>query len=87
LLQVLAVSDAIAATGLDFLLDVHGDEEIPANFIGSMFGVPAWGPRLERMQNTFLGEHSCLLQVVTRSILHTSSGKLPKHALAVSHSP
>jgi hypothetical protein len=53
---VLAVSQAIAATGLDFLLDVHGDEEIPANFIGSMFGVPAWGPRLERLQTTFTGE-------------------------------
>ncbi|KAF6265153.1 peptidase M14, carboxypeptidase A [Scenedesmus sp. NREL 46B-D3] len=51
--EVLAVSQAIAATGLDFLLDVHGDEEIAANFIGSMFGVPAWGPRLERMQTAF----------------------------------
>jgi hypothetical protein len=25
-------------------------------FIGSMFGVPAWGPRLERMQDTFVSE-------------------------------
>jgi hypothetical protein len=58
--QVLAVSQAIAATGLDFLLDVHGDEEIPANFIGSMFGVPAWGPRLERLQTTFTGAAQCL---------------------------
>lgn len=54
-LQVLVVSNAIAATGLDMLLDVHGDEEIPANFIGSMFGVRAWGPRLERMQKAFVG--------------------------------
>lgn len=38
------------------LLDVHGDEEIPANFIGSMFGVPAWGPRLERLQSAYTGE-------------------------------
>eukprot|EP00775_Hariotina_reticulata_P008498 gene8498-8680_t len=52
--EVVAASSAIAATGLDMLLDVHGDEDIPANFIGSMFGVPAWGPRLERMQQTFI---------------------------------
>ena len=25
-------------------------------FIGSMFGVPAWGPRLERMQDAFVSE-------------------------------
>lgn len=31
LLQVAAVSAAIESTGLDMLLDVHGDEEIPAN--------------------------------------------------------
>lgn len=42
--------------GLDMLLDVHGDEEIPANFIGSMFGVPAWGPRLERLQAAYTGK-------------------------------
>lgn len=53
--EVLAVSSAIEATGLDMLLDVHGDEEIPANFIGSMFGVPAWGPRLERLQAAYTG--------------------------------
>lgn len=54
--EVLAVSSAMEVTGLDMLLDVHGDEEIPANFIGSMFGVPAWGPRLERMQAAYTGE-------------------------------
>jgi hypothetical protein len=25
-------------------------------FIGSMFGVPAWGPRLERLQDTFVSK-------------------------------
>lgn len=30
-LQVAAVAKAIESTGLDMLLDVHGDEEIPAN--------------------------------------------------------
>eukprot|EP00195_Chlamydomonas_chlamydogama_P010348 CAMPEP_0202893922 /NCGR_PEP_ID=MMETSP1392-20130828/3400_1 /ASSEMBLY_ACC=CAM_ASM_000868 /TAXON_ID=225041 /ORGANISM="Chlamydomonas chlamydogama, Strain SAG 11-48b" /LENGTH=422 /DNA_ID=CAMNT_0049578429 /DNA_START=310 /DNA_END=1578 /DNA_ORIENTATION=- len=51
--EVLAVSSAITRTGLDVLIDVHGDECIPANFYGSMFGIPAWGPRLERLQTQF----------------------------------
>lgn len=31
------MAEAIASTGLDMLLDVHGDEEIPANV-----SLPAW---------------------------------------------
>lgn len=61
------------ATGLDMLLDVHGDEEIPANFIGSMFGVPAWGPRLERLQAAYTGANgsSKLAATISSNICQT----------------
>lgn len=55
--EVLAISAAIRdGGGLDAFLDVHGDEEIPANFVGSMFGVPQWhidDGRLARLEDAF----------------------------------
>ena len=35
-------------TGLDFGLDVHGDEALPYNFIAGTEGIPGWNP--ERQQ-------------------------------------
>ena len=41
------------AQGVDMLLDVHGDEELPFCFISGLDGIPAWGPRLEQLQHQF----------------------------------
>lgn len=40
--EVLCVRDAMDATGVDFAIDIHGDEAIPANFIAGFEGIPAW---------------------------------------------
>ncbi|MDB5697064.1 MAG: hypothetical protein JWN21_2607 [Sphingomonas bacterium] len=40
--EVLCVLDAMNETGVDFALDVHGDEAIPANFIAGYEGIPSW---------------------------------------------
>ena len=40
--EVLAVRDAMDATGVVFAMDVHGDEAIPANFIAGFEGIPNW---------------------------------------------
>ncbi|WP_034160864.1 M14 family metallopeptidase [Sphingomonas sp. ERG5] len=40
--EVLCVRDAMDATGVDFAMDVHGDEAIPANFIAGFEGIPSW---------------------------------------------
>jgi len=40
-------------TGVDLCLDVHGDEELPYNFISGAEGVPGWTPRLAKLQNAF----------------------------------
>ena len=29
-------------TGVDFAMDVHGDEAIPANFLAGFEGIPSW---------------------------------------------
>jgi murein tripeptide amidase MpaA len=40
--EVLCVRDAMDQTGVDFAIDVHGDEAIAANFIAGFEGIPSW---------------------------------------------
>lgn len=40
--EVLCVRGAMDATGVDWAIDVHGDEAIPANFLAGYEGIPAW---------------------------------------------
>lgn len=40
--EVLCVRDAMDASGVDFALDVHGDEAIPAVFLAGFEGIPSW---------------------------------------------
>jgi murein tripeptide amidase MpaA len=42
--EVLCVLDKMMQTGLDFGLDVHGDEALPYNFIAGTEGIPGWNP-------------------------------------------
>ncbi len=40
--EVLHVRNAMDETGVDFAMDVHGDEAIPANFLAGFEGIPGW---------------------------------------------
>jgi len=40
--EVLAIRKAMDATGVDFAIDVHGDEAIPAVFLAGFEGIPSW---------------------------------------------
>ena len=40
--EVLAIRNAMDATGVDFAMDVHGDEAIPHVFIAGFHGIPSW---------------------------------------------
>ncbi|WP_448501401.1 M14 family metallopeptidase [Sphingomonas sp.] len=40
--EVLAVRNAMDRTGVDWAIDVHGDEAIPANFLAGYEGIPSW---------------------------------------------
>jgi murein tripeptide amidase MpaA len=40
--EVLAIRNAMDATGVDFAIDVHGDEAIPYVFIAGFEGIPSW---------------------------------------------
>lgn len=46
---------------MDFLADIHGDEEIEYNFLAGNEGIPAWDDRLQKLQDEFC-----------KAFLHTS---------------
>jgi murein tripeptide amidase MpaA len=52
--EVLAIRNRMDETGVDFAMDVHGDEAIPAIFIAGFDGIPSWtaaqGERYDRYQ-------------------------------------
>lgn len=43
--EVYLVREKMHASGVDFFLDVHGDEAIPNNFLNSAIGIPGWSDR------------------------------------------
>ncbi|BBC70911.1 conserved hypothetical protein [Altererythrobacter sp. B11] len=45
--EVLAIRNAMDATGVRFAMDVHGDEAIAANFLAGFEGVPSWNEELQ----------------------------------------
>jgi murein tripeptide amidase MpaA len=40
--EVLCIRTAMDETGVDFAIDVHGDESIPAVFLAGFQGIPSW---------------------------------------------
>ncbi len=51
--EVFHVLAAMDATGCDLCLDVHGDEELPYNFISGAEGIPGWSERLAGLDAAF----------------------------------
>ena len=45
--EVLAFRNAMDASGVDFAMDVHGDEAIAANFLAGFEGIPSWSEELQ----------------------------------------
>lgn len=51
--EIVALRDAMDRTGVDFALDVHGDEAIPHNFIAGFEGIPNISQRQMRLLAKF----------------------------------
>lgn len=51
--EVLAIRNAMDASGVDFAMDVHGDEAIPAVFLAGFEGIPAWSEQLQSGFNRY----------------------------------
>ena len=48
------VRKKIEETGIHLMLDVHGDEELPYNFIAASEGIPNYNEYLATMENKFI---------------------------------
>lgn len=55
--EVLAVLNEMDKTGVDFFMDVHGDEELPFNFFAGPILTKNWGERLKALHGAFLGAY------------------------------
>lgn len=51
--EVFYILERMKAIGVDFCLDVHGDEGLPYNFIAGAEGTPKWTERQANLQNQF----------------------------------
>lgn len=51
--EVFHVLKATDAIGVDMYLDVHGDENLPYNFVAGSEGIPAFDERHARLENLF----------------------------------
>lgn len=51
--EVYLVRERMQETGVDFCLDVHGDEALPYNFIAGMMGIPSLTETQKALQQTF----------------------------------
>ena len=56
--EVLCVRDAMDASGVDFCMDVHGDEAIPHVFIAGFEGIPSW----QEMQGAAYARYRTILE-------------------------
>lgn len=55
--EVYWVLEAMKETGVDLFLDVHGDEELPYNFLSGSEETDNWGPRLQALHGAFLAAY------------------------------
>ena len=54
--EVLWVRNEMDRTGVDFAMDVHGDEAIPANFLAGFEGIPSWTEAQQDLFHRFSDE-------------------------------
>ncbi|HEY0084929.1 MAG TPA: M14-type cytosolic carboxypeptidase [Allosphingosinicella sp.] len=54
--EVLCVRAEMDRTGVDFAMDIHGDEAIPANFLAGFEGIPSFTEKQQDLFNRFSDE-------------------------------
>ncbi len=51
--EVYLVRQQMLSTGVDMLLDVHGDENLPYNFVAGAEGVPSYSAKMQQVETAF----------------------------------
>ncbi len=52
--EVYYVKEKMKEVGMDFNLDVHGDEGLPYNFISGIEGIPSFDEKLQKLTDAFI---------------------------------
>src|SRR3546814_8339188 len=55
--EVLAIRNAMDASGVDFAMDIHGDEAIPAVFLAGFEGIPSLKDEQDRKSTRLNSSH------------------------------
>jgi murein tripeptide amidase MpaA len=71
--EVLCVRNAMDQTGVDFAMDVHGDEAIPANFLAGFEGIPSITDR----QTTLFKQFSDALERISPDFQTAQGYEIP----------
>ncbi len=93
--EVLYVRDEMDRTGVDFAMDIHGDEAIAANFLAGFEGVPGWkqeqqdlfdafGAALLRASPDFQTDRGYQIPAPGQANLSMSTAQLAERFVAVS---
>jgi murein tripeptide amidase MpaA len=93
--EVLCVLEEMKKTGVDFAMDIHGDEAIAANFLAGFEGVPGWtraqqdlydgfGRELVRLSPDFQTEKGYEIPAPGQANLSMSTAQLAERFGAVS---
>ena len=83
--EVLCVRNAMDETGVDFAMDVHGDEAIPANFLAGFEGIPSLTDRQTELFNLFCERSSASRPTSSASQGYESPGAGPGQHVDVHH--
>ena len=51
--EVFLVREKMLQTGCDMFLDIHGDENLPYNFVAGSEGVPSYNARIKQLEDCF----------------------------------
>jgi murein tripeptide amidase MpaA len=51
--EVYLVRQQMLEIGVDMLLDVHGDENLPYNFVAGSEGVPSYNAKMQQLETVF----------------------------------
>lgn len=51
--EVYLVRQKMLETGVDMFLDIHGDENLPYNFVAGAEGVPSYNAKMAQLESTF----------------------------------
>ncbi len=71
--EVLCVRNAMDETGVDFAMDIHGDEAIPANFLAGFEGIPS----LTEGQLRLFKEYSAMLERISPDFQTAQGYEIP----------